>query len=84
MRTQKRWECRECHREWIHRTQGPDGNCPACGSPEIYRVEFSGLFDIHTPAAVMQGHVEAPPPVKRESEVVPPPMTLTTEDLWRP
>ncbi len=89
MRTQTRWACGSCHREWIFKKEGPEDTCPVCGIKGS-RVEYQGLFDIHTPADVMRGLHEAPlrdappPPAQRQSEIVPPPMTLANEDLWRP
>lgn len=32
----------------MFRTMGPEGNCPACGSPEIEQIVFEGLFDSRT------------------------------------
>jgi hypothetical protein len=86
MRTQKRWKCHDCQREWIYKTAlaGPVDNCPACGSQWFEQITFTGLFDINTPPAVSEGIPEAPAPVKRDSVVLDPPMTLQREDLWRP
>jgi len=52
---QRRWLCKECHREWVEPrawfvnsspcsiTGNPinSGNCSVCGSPEIIEVEFN-------------------------------------------
>lgn len=53
---QTRWSCPDCHREFLWVAHGQDcvsewnsRNCPACGSPEIQRIRFNGLFDSSTP-----------------------------------
>lgn len=83
-RRQCRWYCPACRREWVFSRHGPEGNCPACGGPDIARVEFEGLFDIHTPQEAMVGLPEMPAPARRESDILAPPIALVTEDLWRP
>jgi hypothetical protein len=69
MRSQQRWRCRECFREWAYAHEWNECNCPACGSPEIERVEFKGLFDINTPPAISAA-LEATEPMRAYGGVV--------------
>lgn len=55
---QTRWVCGECHREWLHARESfgnvgkpwDEQNCPVCGSQQLSRVTFKGIFDRETPA----------------------------------
>lgn len=78
MRTQKRWYCWDCRREWAYRHEGPEDECPGCSSRRIERIEFQGLFDIHTPKAVSVNAQDdmKPPSGGKVSEIQRPPLVL--------
>ncbi len=78
MRQQKRTRCQDCRREWIYRTQGPEGNCPVCGSNRLEQVVFFGLFDIDTPPqnSMLQPELPAPTLAAEDARIVAQPLVL--------
>jgi hypothetical protein len=81
MPMQLRWTCHACNREWAYAHHWNGEQCPACGSPAIERVRFSGLFDIHTPQEeTVRGMdvelAEAPKPTGIERIAEKPPLAL--------
>jgi hypothetical protein len=65
MTQQTRWQCADCHREWLYATNWNETNCPTCGSPHVSRVTYSAVFpgaDIGTRSEDIPREVPELPP----------------------
>ena len=85
MRTQRRWRCADCRREWAYAHNWNERNCPACGSKLIERVEFQGMYDIDTPLSMTPKDDKPAPalPVPGLLGIDAPPVTLVAGELRR-